>query len=90
MTVLHAGHPEATRVAVDLPQGFCGAASLALRSPDSIQAVDNGAGTPQSWEQASASLGNSKYDGICEGSSSLITKAFLSVQASAPTAAVAW
>ena len=40
----HAGQPEATRIAVDLPQDFCGAASLGLRYPDSIQAADNGAG----------------------------------------------
>ena len=41
---MHAGQPEATRIAVDLPQDFCGAASLGLRYPDSIQAADNGAG----------------------------------------------
>ena len=43
-TLWCAGHPEATRIAVDLPQDFCGAASLALRFPDSITAADNGAG----------------------------------------------
>ena len=42
--MVHAGQPEATRIAVDLPQDFCGAASLGLRYPDSIQAADNGAG----------------------------------------------
>ena len=45
----HAGQPEATRIAVDLPQDFCGAASLGLRYPDSIQAADNGAGAVPSW-----------------------------------------
>lgn len=45
-TLLCVGHPEAIRIAVDLPQDFCGAASLALRFPDSITALDNEAGNP--------------------------------------------
>ena len=45
----HAGQPEATRIAVDLPQDFCGVASLGLRYPDSIQAADNGAGAVPFW-----------------------------------------
>ena len=65
--VRHAGHPEATRIAVDLPQDYCGAASLALRFPDSIRAADNGAGNPQPLKLAMASLGPHNHDRSCDG-----------------------
>ena len=32
---------------MDLPQDFCGSASLGLRYADSIKAADNGAGSSQ-------------------------------------------